>query len=47
MYVLFSIVATPICIVLMKQIEDNARKGKDTPHSWAVGTSTVKMSILP
>ena len=31
----------------MKEIQDNAKKRKDIPCSWAGRTNTVKMSVLP
>ena len=34
-------------LTLMKEIEDDSYRGKDTHHSWIRRTSIVKMTILP
>ena len=38
---------TKNCKTLIKEIEDDTNKWKDSPCSWIRRISTVKMSILP
>ena len=33
--------------ILMKEIEDNSNRWKDTPYSWIKRINIVKMTILP